>query len=247
MLLFELPRDDSVDVLVLFDDEFNEDPKDEVLLLEALFDEPRDEVLLLEMLFPDDPNELELLVKELLFEVLLLELPYEEVLLVALLFVEPSDEELFDELLLFDDPYEELLLFALELLFDVELLFDELLLLLLPLLLLFDLKESFFVSFLKGEELVVLYSLSDPLFPPLFDHPEEPVDSSDEEDERPVWPLLMETTFTWVAARESRPSSEESLLKLMPLEFRPVLPATRVRLALRLEDLMVELLFLLFN
>jgi len=145
------------------------------------------------------------------------------------------DDELFDDELLFEEvfaefmPIEELLLLLLLLLLAVELL----LLMLIPLPL---------VSFLAEEPvLVVLYSLSE-LLPPLLDQPEL-ADSSDDDVARPLPdPLLIETTFTCVSRRASMPSSDESLLKLIPLEFKPVLPGGRDRLALRLAGLILELL-----
>lgn len=102
-------------------------------------------------------------------------------------------------------------------------------------------------SVLKDEPvLVVLYSLSE-LLPPLLDQPEL-ADSSDDEDVRPLpVPLLIETTFTCVSRRVSIPSSDESLLKLIPLEFNPVLPGGRDRLILRLAGLMVEFFDLMFS
>jgi len=147
------------------------------------------------------------------------------------------DDELFDDELLFEEvfaefmPIEELLLLLLLLLLTVELL----LLMLIPLPL---------VSFLAEEPvLVVLYSLSE-LLPPLLDQPEL-ADSSDDDVARPLPdPLLIETTFTCVSRRASMPSSDESLLKLIPLEFKPVLPGGRDRLALRLAGLILELLVL---
>lgn len=163
-----------------------------------------------------------------------------------------ADELLFDELL-FDELFDELLFDELlfdELLFDplldmfptgVELKLDELLLLL-PLMLFPP-----FASVLREEPvLVVLYSLSE-LSPPLFDQPELG-DSSDDEEARPLpVPLLIETTFTWVSRRVSIPSSDESLLKLIPLEFKPVLPGGRDRLVPRLAGLIMEFLDLVFS
>lgn len=176
-----------------------------------------------------------------------------------MLFDEPSDEEPVLEAFLSFPPYDALLLDD-ELLFD-ELLFDELLfddplfdmfpagvelkldeLLLLLLLLLFPP----FAVLREEPVLVVLYSLSE-LSPPLFDQPELG-DSSDDEEARPLpVPLLMETTFTWVSRRVSIPSSDESLLKLIPLEFKPVLPGGRDRLVPRLAGLIMEFLDLVFS
>lgn len=196
-----------------------------------LFDEPSDEEPVLEAFLSFPP-----------YDVLLLVLPLldDELLFEELLFDELFDELLFDELLfdelLFDDPLLDMFPTG------VELKLDELLLLLLPLMLFPP-----FASVLREEPvLVVLYSLSE-LSPPLFDQPELG-DSSDDEEARPLpVPLLIETTFTWVSRRVSIPSSDESLLKLIPLEFKPVLPGGRDRLVPRLAGLIMEFLDLVFS
>lgn len=230
------------------------DPYDEPLLPDApvedevLFEEPNDELLFWlpvpELVLFDDPND-----DDPVFEVLLSFAPEDDVLL--------FDDELFDDEL-FDDELFDDELFDDELLLDEfeELLFDEPLFdvfpvgvepkldeLLLPLLL----ALLTLASVLRDEPvLVVLYSLSE-LLPPLFDQPEFG-DSSDDEELRPLpLPLLIETTLTWVSRRVSSPSSDESLLKLIPLEFNPVLPGGRDRLVLRLAGLMMELFDLMFS
>lgn len=234
---------------------------DELLFVDAA----RDELLLLEPPKADDtelpeptPDDdmLELPSEELvLFELLLpIDEPFELVLLRVGLFVLLLSEELFVpaevvllvELSLFEAPYDGVLLDPVEYAFVVELLRGELLLVAVALFVLFaPMVEVLPLESLLWTDDVVLYSLSE-LVPPLFDQPDPLADSSEEEDELrpPLLPLLTDTTLTCVALRESIPSSEESLLKLIPFEFRPVLPVARVRLALRLEGLMVELLIL---
>lgn len=220
-LLLELPREE----LLLFDwpapDDVLLPPNDDPVLPdplfedELLFDEPNDELLFWlpepEVVLFDDPNDEEPVLEELLSFVLLLELLFE------------FEDELLLEL--FDEPLFEVLPLG------VEPKLDELLLLLALLLPL--------ASVLSDEPvLVVLYSLSE-LLPPLFDQPEL-ADSSDDEEVRPLpLPLLIETTFTCVSRRVSIPSSDESLLKLIPLEFNPVLPGGRDRLVDRLAGLMM--------